>query len=285
VSFTVDIRNDGVGDALSLFWVDLYDLPAGSDPPQAGQSLGDAAWTAVSSLGAGDTRTVILHYAFTEPGDREVYGYVDTRQNVDEIDEDNNAWGLLNLDIAAGTPPSATLTVDPGCIYTTSVPMTITVSGQGWPDTGSNEIRYDGIPKVSTSGANWSTDINLNETDTGPGPHTIQVQNGPVIKTNSYMPCSLLGAIDGYTWIFIEGRVVPYERADVYCLDADGDPIAQTTSNDNAYYDLKVPPGGTYTVIGQTYIDGVLYRNTKTGVQVGHIITTTRVNLILLPEY
>lgn len=287
VTFTVDIHNDGPGDALSLFWVDLYVDPS-TAPPQAGQTDGDAAWTAVSSLGAGETKSVILYHYFTDPDSHVIYGYVDTRENIDEMVEDNNAWGLLNLEITAGNPPAATLSVDPPCIYPPDVPMTITVSGKGWPDVGNNEIWYDGTFRVSTSGESWSTNINLSAADTGSGNHTILVQNNvstpPVIKSNFYLPCSEMGAIDGYTWIFLEGRVVPHERTDVYCLDADGDPIGQTSSDDDAYYEIKVPPGGPYTVIGRTYIDDVLYEDTKTGIQVGTVVTTTRANLLLISQ-
>jgi hypothetical protein len=90
-----------------------------------------------------------------------------------------------------------------------------------------------------------------------------------------------MGVIEGFTWIFIKGDVVPHGWTDVSCYDGPT-LIAQTNSDDDAFYQMQVPPGGTYTVIGQTYIDDVLYRGTKTGVQV---ITTTLANLILLPQY
>jgi hypothetical protein len=290
VTFTLDIRNDGVGDALSLFWVDLYDLPAGSDPPEAGQSLGDAAWTAVSSLGTGDTRTVILHYAFTESGDREVYGYVDTRQNVDEMDEDNNAWGPQNLNITAGPPPTYTLAIDPVC-SAEGVSTTITVSGEGWPVGETIQVQYDGHTKssVTTSGPSWSTDITISDptSETKAMVHNISaiIEGTSYFRSKPYViPCSQMGVIEGFTWIFIKGDVVPHGWTDVSCYEGPT-LIAQTNSDDDAFYQMEVPPGGTYTVIGQTYIDDVLYRGTKTGVQVGHIITTTMANLILLPQY
>jgi hypothetical protein len=287
VTFTVDIRNDGVGDALSLFWVDLYDLPAGSGPPEAGQSLGDAAWTAVSSLGAGDTRTVILHYAFTESGGREVYGYVDTRQNVDEMDEDNNAWGPRNLTITAGPPPTYTLAIDPVC-SAEGVSTTITVSGEGWPVGETIQVQYDSRPKISfeTSEPSWSTDITISDpvSETNAMVHNISalIDGTSYFRNKPYViPCADMGVIEGFTWIFIKGDVVPHGRTDVYCYDGPT-LIAQTISDADAFYQMEVPPGGTYTVIGQTYIDEVLYKATRTGVQV---ITTTMANLILLPQY
>ena len=287
VTFTVDVINQGDGSALNLFWVDLYDLPEGSSQPEAGQSQGDAAWTAVSSLGAGDMDTVILYYSFTESGIREVYGYVDSRENVDEIDENNNAWGPLTLNITAGTPPSATLTTDPVC-STGGVTTTITVRGQGWPVTGTIRILYDGNFKDSLSSqVSWSRPITISgPSDTADRTHTIQaiIDNPPrSMQAEYYIPCSAIGAIDGYTWIFIKGDVVPHGRADVYCLDAGGNLIAQTTSDDDAYYVMNVPPG-SYTVVGQTYVDAVLYRDTETVAGVG-AGSPARVNLVLIPQY
>jgi hypothetical protein len=266
--------------------VDVYDLDGGSDPPTAGQAEGDAAWTAVSSLGAGDTETVVLHYSFSETGSRVVYGYVDGRTDVEETNEDNNVSDPLDLDITAGTPPSATLTTDPVC-SAEGVSTTITVSGEAWPDTGNIQILYDGSDKGSfPSQASWSRAITITGSpDTDAGTHTIQAIHPTVsLQTDYYIPCSDIGAIDGYTWVFIKGDVVPHGRTDVECRDAGDALIAQTTSDEEAYYDMRVPPGGPYTVIGETYIDDVLYKDTSTVASVG-VGETIRVNLVLIPQY
>ncbi|HID63625.1 MAG TPA: hypothetical protein EYP49_12945, partial [Anaerolineae bacterium] len=92
------------------------------------------------------------------------------------------------------------------------------------------------------------------------------------------------GAIDGYTWIFIGGAVVPHGRTDVYCYEG-SNLIAQTVSDDQGYYSLNnIPPGTNYTVIGSTIVDEIEYRDTRTGVTVTSG-NTTRVNLLLLPQY
>jgi hypothetical protein len=287
VTFTVGIVNDGQGDALSLFWVDLYDRPEGSDPPTAGQSQDNVTWKAVSSLGAGETESVILYYSFTDPDStRWVYGYIDGRENVDETPyEDNNVSGPLSLNITAGTLPSATLTTDPVC-SAEGVTTTITVRGQAWP-AGNMEIWYDGDFKASfPNEASWSWDIIISGTETIPMNHTIQAINDfPMsLQTLYYIPCSAMGTIDGYTWIFIKGDVVPHARTDVECRDQDGNLIAQTTSDDDAYYTMQVPPGGPYTVIGKTYVDGVLYEGTDTVSSLGPG-DTIGVNLILVSQY
>jgi hypothetical protein len=291
VTFTVDIRNDGPGDALSLFWVDLYDLPAGSGPPTAGQSQGDVTWKAVSSLSAGGTDTVVLYYAFTEPGTRVLYSYVDARQNIDETPyEDNNASQPLALNITAGSPPTYTLALDPVCSAPDQA-MNITVSGEGWP-TGQGDITilWDSTLKdtFSPTQANWSRVISIDPSEATSRNHTIQASIGTThIRTKYYViPCTDMGAIDGYTRLFLPGvGIVFQERTDVYCRDAGGDLIAQTTSGDYGYYVLEsIPPGGPYTVIGKADIDDVLYMDTATGIAVTAGITE-RVNLLLLPQY
>jgi hypothetical protein len=289
VTFTVDIRNDGPGDALSLFWVDLYDLPAGSGPPTAGQSQSDVTWKAVSSLSAGGTDTVVLYYAFTEPGTRVLYSYVDARQNIDETPyEDNNASQPLPLNITAGSPPTYTLALDPVC-SAPSQAMNITVSGEGWPTSqGDITILWDSTIKdtFSPTQANWSRVISIDPSEATSRNHTIQASIGTThIRTRYYViPCADLGAIDGYTRLFLPGvGIVFQERTDVYCRDAGGDLVAQTTSGDYGYYVLEsLPPGGPYTVIGKTDIDDILYMDTATGIAVTAGITE-RVNLLLLP--
>ncbi len=288
VTFTIGIINVGQGDALNLFWVDLYDLPGSSGPPTAGQSQGDVTWKAVSSLGAGGTDTVVLYYSFRDPGTRVVYGYVDARENIDETPyEYNNASQPLTLTITAGTPPTATLAIDPVCSEP-GVSTTLTVRGEGWPDTGNIQILYDSNPRDSfPSQVNWSRVITLSGSpDTDAGIHAIQAINSPLnIQTNYYIPCSQLGGIDGYTRLFIPGvGIVFQERVDVYCYDG-SDLIAQTTSGAYGHYVLEhILPGGPYTVIGRTYIDEVLYMDTATGLTVD-VGATTRANLLLLPQY
>jgi hypothetical protein len=75
------------------------------------------------------------------------------------------------------------------------------------------------------------------------------------------------------------------ERVNVYCRDAGGSLVAQTTSGSYGYYVLEhISPPGPYSVIGQTTIDDVLYIDTATGINVTAGITE-RVNLLLMPQY
>jgi PKD repeat protein len=285
VSFTVVIENQGQTDALSVFWVDLFIDPT-PEPPEAGQSNGDVAWEAASVLDAGETTTVILDYTFSVTGTHLAYGYVDTRMHIDEANEDNNASSPLNLTVTAGTPPTATLASEPVC-SNVGASRTITVSGESWPtDEGPINLYWDGTSKGSVSPqVIWSQPITISTSEAISGTHMISASTGSTVITSTYdIPCEMLGRIDGYTWIFMGGDIVPQGRVDVFCYDGSDNLIAQTTSDDNGYYDLGYLSSGTYTVKGQAYIDEVLYIDIQAGVTVsgGSII---RVTLLLMPEY
>ncbi|MFB0537574.1 MAG: TadE/TadG family type IV pilus assembly protein [Anaerolineae bacterium] len=286
VTFTASIKNQGQGDALSVFWVDLFVDPTPA-PPEAGQSNGDEDWKAASFLGAGETATVILDYTFSVTGTHLAYGYVDTRKHIDETDEDNNAWGSLTLNVGAGTPPTATLASQPLC-SDIDVSRTITVSGESWPTSeGAINIYWDGTSKgsVSPPQVSWSRPINVSALEALAGTYVISASTASTVITSTYhIPCSALGRIDGYTWIFVGGAVLPQGRVDVSCYDSSDNLIAETTSGENGYYDLGYLPAGTYTVEGQADIDGVLYKDTRAGVVVS-AGSTERVTLLLMLPY
>jgi len=284
VTFTTVIANQGLAGAATLFWVDLFVDPAPAPPTT--DSTGDVAWEAASFLGVGEMTTVTLNYAFPVIGPHVAYGYVDTRMDIDEIDEDNNVSSPQVLTVTAGIPPLATLSVEPPCSEV-GVPMTITVSGENWPtDEGAIDIQWNGISRGSVSPqVNWSQAITISASEATTGTHMISaLTSGTLITSTYYIPCSAMGRIDGYTWIFIGGDIVPHGRVDVYCYDGFNNLIAQTTSDDESYYDLGYIPAGTYTVLGQSYIDEILYLDILTGVAVseGGMV---KVNLLLLPQY
>jgi hypothetical protein len=74
------------------------------------------------------------------------------------------------------------------------------------------------------------------------------------------------GMIAGETWVSMTGMPVPHGRTSVRCLDQEGNVVASTTSDDAARYVLADLPEGTYTVIGETWIDGIRYSRTLDGV-------------------
>jgi hypothetical protein len=183
--------------------------------------------------------------------------------------------------------PTATLTTDPVC-SAAGISTTVTVSGEGWP-TGEGDItiRWDSTNKITFAAqASWSQDITIDAGEATIGTHTIWAStSGTVVNSPYYIDCSGAGAIDGYTWIFIEGRVVLQERVEVTVLDPGGNPVAEVDSDDESYYLADgLSPGSGYTVIGQISIGGTLYMDTVRGVQVIPI-SATRVNLVVLPQY
>jgi hypothetical protein len=68
------------------------------------------------------------------------------------------------------------------------------------------------------------------------------------------------GTIAGETWVSLTGIPVPHGRANVYLKQGDTQ-VASTVSDDAARYEFPDVPVGTYTVIGETWINGVRYSN------------------------
>ena len=91
--------------------------------------------------------------------------------------------------------------------------------------------------------------------------------------------------IVGETWVSMTGIPVPHGRTYVRCFDGDGRLVFSTTSNDRAKYEIPNLPADTYTLIAETWIDGVRYSRTLDGVIVdeGEIEeSTTTVALIIM---
>lgn len=91
------------------------------------------------------------------------------------------------------------------------------------------------------------------------------------------------GSLDGFTWVFEGGDIMPVGSANV-SLYKDGALVTSTTSDVRAYYRwLDVEPG-TYTMIGRVFHWGHWSSETKTDVVV-NLGQNTRVILLLMPEY
>jgi len=123
----------------------------------------------------------------------------------------------------------------------------------------------------------WNQVGELNEEDNARGPIVVEVSRE---STPPPPPPVGTGTIAGETWVSLTGIPVPHGRTSVRCVDAAGNVVASTTSDDRARYTLSDLPAGTYTVIGETWIDGVRYSRTLDGVAVNENGTT--VLLIIL---
>jgi hypothetical protein len=88
------------------------------------------------------------------------------------------------------------------------------------------------------------------------------------------------GAISGSTWLYINGDVVPQGRVNVYLYEGEV-LIAEVLSDQSGDYVMEGLPAGTYTVIGETYIDGVLYSDIVLNVLVESGQTTQYMTLVL----
>jgi hypothetical protein len=176
LDFSVTVENTGTVPVNNLFWIDLYadEVPVLGSP--------GIAWGAVSALSVGDstTLTITLQSGFEVTGTYQIWALADSREQVSELDEEDNDHGPI------------------------SVPVTV-----------------DGTP-----------------------PET---------------PAEGSGAIEGETWVSLAGFPLPHERAEVWCVNELGKVVASTTSDSNAQYMLNDLPAGTYTVMAETWIDGVRY--------------------------
>ena len=123
----------------------------------------------------------------------------------------------------------------------------------------------------------WNQVSELDEQDNDRGPVLVEVSQEGAPPPS---PPAGTGGIAGETWVSMTGIPVPHGRTNVRCLDGAGQVIASTTSDDTAKYTLSGLPAGTYTVIGETWIDGVRYSRTLDGVVVNNDETT--VLLIIL---
>jgi hypothetical protein len=161
-----------------LFWVDIDD----TEPTTQTTGIG---WGAVSSLGIGASTTITIttESGFETMGTYQIWALADSRSNVSELNENDNANG----------------------------PISVTVTLEG----------------------------------TEPITHT---------------PTST-ATIQGETWVSLTGIPVPHERATVECRDTDGNLVASTISDDNAQYALSGLSPGTYTIMGEAWIDGRRYSN------------------------
>lgn len=129
----------------------------------------------------------------------------------------------------------------------------------------------------------WDQVAESDETDNVGGPLVVVVeQEGtPPTPTPTPTPGGIeYGAISGSTWLYVNGDVVPQGRVNIYLYNG-GELIAETLSDQDSNFALENVPAGTYTVMGQTYIDDALYSDVVMNVQVNAGETTSYVTLVL----
>jgi len=93
VGVTVVVKNQGTGDAIGTFWVDLYyNL---TTPPVPGD-IGDYFWE-IQGLSAGASTPVTTTIQEWSPGYWDSYVQVDSDQIIEESDETNNVYGSVRI--------------------------------------------------------------------------------------------------------------------------------------------------------------------------------------------
>jgi len=167
---------------------------------------------------------------------------------------------LFWVDIYSSAPLSQTTGVAWGAISALdideSATLTITLDS-GFEATG----EY----KMWALADSWRQVDELDEEDNERGPITVTVSGE---GSPPSPPDTGSGSIEGETWVSLAGFPVPHGRADVWCVNELGEEIASTTSDDNAQYLLSDLPAGAYTVMAETWIDGVWYSGSVTDIVV-----------------
>ena len=128
----------------------------------------------------------------------------------------------------------------------------------------------------------WEQVQETDELDNVGGPLAVYVaQEGtPPVPTPSPTPGGPTGMISGSTWLYINGDVVPQGRVNVYCYDG-GLLVAEALSDQDGNYIMLNVPAGSYTIIGETFIDHMLYSDIVMDVEVLGGQTTQYVTLVL----
>jgi hypothetical protein len=129
----------------------------------------------------------------------------------------------------------------------------------------------------------WDQVAEDNELDNVGGPltFTVSLEQAPPTPTPTPTPAPLEdGAISGSTWLYLNGDIVPQGRVNVYCYSGSV-LVAETISDQDGNYLLQDVPPGTYTVIGESVINDVLYTDIAVNVVVNSGATTPYVTLFL----
>jgi len=113
LDFSVVVENIGTRPANSMFWVDLYSAAPTSETTGIG-------WAAVNGLdvGASVPITITLQDGFVTTGTHQVWSFADSWYQVRELDEEDNDYGPITVDVSEeGTPPpTRTVTTTVGAI-------------------------------------------------------------------------------------------------------------------------------------------------------------------------
>ncbi len=130
-----------------------------------------------------------------------------------------------------------------------------------------NGFASTGTHQVWAFADSWRQVNELNEDDNLSHPITVTVSDEGTSPPTP-PPTTTVGSIVGETWVSLTGIPVPHGRANVRCVNQAGEVVASTVSDSEGKYQFSDLAVGTYTVIGETWIDGVRYSGTIANVEV-----------------
>jgi len=191
--------------------------------------------------------------------------YADTEP---EIGTSGIAWQAIS-GLAAGTSTSLSLEY----VFTTPGTYTLTAMVDSYNDIAEgNETNNVSTPLVVIVGSAPTA------TPAASATATLTPTAGSTSTT--IVP----GAISGWTWIYYDGNwTVPTGRVEVYVYKG-STLISSTLADEAGFYRLaNIAADTNYTVVGETNVDGRLYQDAITGVNVAGGTETTNINLVLFP--
>jgi Flp pilus assembly protein TadG len=132
-------------------------------------------------------------------------------------------------------------------------------------------ISVSGTHTVSVMADTWHQVSESDEMDNLSQPTTMTIVSRAVFPGLTPTPTPLpggKGSVSGSTWLYLDGILAPQGRVLVSVYTADGDLVAQGYSDRSGQYLLDSVPAGTFNMFAELYVDGELYLDILTNVEV-----------------
>jgi Flp pilus assembly protein TadG len=187
-------------------------------------------------------------------------------------------WAELYLD--QQEPISSTM---PSEDYMAIAPLgvgQVTTAVLGLPE----GISVSGTHTVSVMADTWNQVSESSEADNVSQPATMTIVSRPIFPGMTPTPTPLpggKGSVSGSTWLYLGGYLAPQGRVLVSVYTAGGDLVAQGVSDRSGQYLLDSVPAGTFNMFAELYVDGELYIDILTNVEVKNNQLTAYQTLLL----
>jgi Flp pilus assembly protein TadG len=141
-------------------------------------------------------------------------------------------------------------------------------------------LGVSGTHTVSVMADSWNEVFESVEVDNLSEPVTMLVVGSASIQPVP-TPAIGKGSIGGSTWLYFNGELEPQGRVNISVWTSDGQLVAQGQSDRSGQYLLEHIPSGTYNMFGELYIDGEVYIDILTNVEVKNNQLTPYQTLLL----